>query len=89
MLLYFYGLLLVSRASGHIVDCSDFCATYWDLPLVQERLQGEAGMGMGLGFPEYQVCTRFSFDRDKLMNLKFTLLHGNLECIAQVQIFEL
>ena len=59
MLLYFYGLLLVSRASGHIVDCSDFCATYWDLPLVQERLQGEAGMGMGLGFPEYQVCTRF------------------------------
>ena len=38
MLHYFYVLLLVSRVRGHIVDCSDFCATYWDLPLVQERL---------------------------------------------------
>ena len=69
MLHYFYVLLLVSRASGHIVDCSDFCATYWDLPLVQERLQGEMAFGAKMGFPGYKVRIRFAFDRDKSMNL--------------------
>ena len=69
MFKYFSVLLLVSRASGHIVDCSDFCATYWDLPLVQERLQGEMAFGAKMGFPGYKVRTRFAFDRDKSMNL--------------------
>ena len=59
MLLFFCGLLLVSSASSHIVDCSDFCATYWDLPLVQERLQGEAGSGTWMGVPEFQVRYKF------------------------------
>ena len=69
MLQYFYVLLLVSRASGHIVDCSDFCATYWDLPLAQERLQGEMAFGAKMGFPGYKVCIRFAFVRDKHLNL--------------------
>ena len=62
MLHYFYVLLLVSRVRGHIVDCSDFCATYWDLPLVQERLQGEMAFVAKMGFPGYKVRIRFAFD---------------------------
>ena len=60
MLLYLCGLLLASGARGHIVDCSDFCATYWDLPLVQERLQGEGGGGKWMGVPEFKVSFRIS-----------------------------
>lgn len=60
MLLYLCGLLVLSKARGHIVDCSDFCATYWDLALVQERLQGEAGSGTWMGVPEFKVSFRIS-----------------------------
>lgn len=60
MLVYLCGLVLLSRARGHIVDCSDFCATYWDLALVQERLQGEAGSGTWMGVPEFKVSFRIS-----------------------------
>ena len=65
MLQYFYVLLLVCRASGHIIDCSDFCATYWDLPLVQERLQGEMAFGAKIT-STYQICFRHSNEFDQI-----------------------
>ena len=59
LFLYSCALLLVPRASSSIVDCSDFCATYWDLPLAQERLRGESANTQRIGTPEFQVGLSF------------------------------
>ena len=63
MYLSLSGLVLLPRTWSHIIDCSVFCSTFWDLPRAQEAgtVSGESGTGTWMGNPQYSVSFKLFF----------------------------